>query len=108
MVVDDDSAFTHYLGLKGGIVLKKDTNLDGRNEDEWIKIRVTQHTDKDENPKPSVLNHGSKQWKNRTSTMHVFTRLYSKAVTAILEHTNTRRRIFPPEHQSWHIHARSQ
>lgn len=52
---DDDDDFTHYLGLKGGTVLGRGAPVEGRNEDEWIKIKVTQHTNAEGQPHPSKL-----------------------------------------------------
>ena len=55
-VMDDgDDDFTHYLGLKGGTVLSRGVPVEGRNEDEWIKIKVTQHTNAEGQPHPSKL-----------------------------------------------------
>ena len=97
---DGDDDFTHYLGLKGGTVLSRGVPVEGRNEDEWIKIKVTQHTNAEGQPHPSKL----KSWEvsngridPRQCVLH--SRLHEKNVPPILQHTELGALIFLAKHR---------
>jgi ATP-dependent helicase YprA (DUF1998 family) len=87
---DDDDDYTHFLGLKGGTVLSRGANLAGRNEDEWLRIKVTQHT-KDNSPHPSKL----KSWEVSNGRIDprqcmYCTRDYTRKMSPQFSNTQTR------------------
>jgi ATP-dependent helicase YprA (DUF1998 family) len=90
VVDDNDDDFTHYLGLKGGTVLGKGTVVAKRDEDEWIKIKVTQHT-KNGQPHPSKL----KSWELSNGRIDprqcmYCTRDYTRKMSPQFSNTQTR------------------
>ena len=65
-VEDDDSVeFTHYLGIKGGMVIDKSVDINKHKDDDWVKISVTQYNNKNGQPSTPTL----KDWEKKSGCL---------------------------------------